>query len=526
MKSRRLIIGIVVLAVAGAAAFAGIAITEKRVETSVREALDSVGASYGAVRYRLLGDELTLEDVAHTMTLLGMETRTEIRSIVVNGPDQKALDPAAPGRPLVAERITVRGIVQKAVSQDPAFPGNATSTEELVIEDWHQNLGRVFEEYAKAPLSEPFFEALLDYSVGRVFYTNCQGESAQNGIFVRFNIGRVTVSDMRDACLSYLVEDIAFSGSLQGGVHRAGITRLRLPPAQMLAKTVDMARQMSNDPPEIVSEAMGTLMASHIFEYIRATPYEKLWLEDMNFSIQPPGHPKPVQLFSLKRFENGLNFGNPGHFDLLFKELLVPRDIVELALDNGMSDLGVRDFVLDELRLGVTAEAGASVLVNSLTLDAALRDFGSVSGQLACQIVDWPPKGLGPFMENAEAWGKAIAPRTKIEKVKVSFTDSGLLRRVLENFAEGSGMTPEALLPILREEAAAAARAVPVPGLQNAVAVMLDKPGTLTVEMTPAAPMPMREVVGRAMLDPASLGLRASATAGSASLLEALPAGK
>ena len=99
MKTRRLIIGIVVLIVAGAAAFAGVSMTESKVENSVREALGSAGASCGAVRYRLLSNELTLEDVTHVMTIMGVETSTKIRRVVVNDPDEKALDPATPGRP-------------------------------------------------------------------------------------------------------------------------------------------------------------------------------------------------------------------------------------------------------------------------------------------------------------------------------------------------------------------------------------------------------------------------------------------
>lgn len=522
MKTRRLIIGIVVLAVAGAAALAGIAILENRVETSVREALDSAGVSCGTVRYRLLGDELTLEDVAHTMTMLGMETRTEIRSIVVNGPDQKALDPATPGRPRVAARIAARGIVQKAVSQNPEIPSNTSSIQELVIEDWHQNLGKVFEEHEKAPLSEPFFTALLDYSAGRVAYTNFQGESAQDGRALRFNIARITVSDMRDACLSYLAEDFTFSGHLQGGLGRFGITRLRLPSARLLAVTADALIRMEDDPGTVPNAAEEELLRSLGWEYLCSTPYEKLWLEDAAFSIQIPGDKTPTKLFSLKRFENALGFGDPAHFDLLFKELLVPQGVTELARQAGVSDLGVRDFALDELRLAGAVDAGAS----SLDLDAALRGFGSVSGHLACRISDWPPQGIGPFITHSRAWGAALASRAVFEKGSVSFTDSGLLRRVLEDLAQGSDMSPAALLPMLKEEAAYAARAVPVAGLEDAVAVMLDKPGTLTVEMTPVVPLPLAGIAMRAALDPASLGLRVSATPGSASLLDPLPAGK
>lgn len=521
MKSRRLIIGIVVLAVAGAAALAGIAITEKKVETSVREVLESAGASCGAVRYRLLGDELTLEDVTHSGTVLGMETRTEIRSIVVNGPDQKALDPATPGRPRVAARVTARGIVQKAVSPNPEIPGNTRSIEELVIEDWHQNLGKVLADFEKKPLPESFFEALLDCSIDRIVYTNCQGESAQDGITVRFIIGRVTVSDIRDACLSYLAEDMTFSGNVQGGVRQAGITRLRLPSARLLAVMTDVMRRMENNPAGAVPNAAEeAALRSLGWEYLRATPYEKLWFEDADFSVQIPGERTPTKLFSLKRFENALAFSGPVHFDLLFKELVVPRGIAELARNIGMSDLGVRDFALDDLRLAVAVDAGAS----SLALDAALRDFGSLSGNLACRTSGWNPAGLGSILDNPEAWGAAWASHTVLEKGMASFTDSGLLRRVLENFARESDMTPEALLPMLKDEAVHAARAVPVPGLENAVTVMLDRPGTLTVEMTPAAPLPLTGIAVRAMLDPASLGLRASATPGSANLLEPLPA--
>ena len=55
---------------------------------------------------------------------------------------------------------------------------------------------------------------------------------------------------------------------------------------------------------------------------------------------------------------------------------------------------------------------------------------------------------------------------------------------------------------------------------------MLDRPGTLTVEMNPAAPLPLAGIAVRYMFDPASLGLRVSAAPGPKSLLEALPAGE
>ena len=281
MKTRRLIIGIVVLIVAGAAAFAGVSMTESKVENSVREALGSAGASCDVVRYRLLSNELTLEDVAYTITILGVETSTKIRRVVVNDPDEKALDPATPGRPRVASRITARDIFQKSVSDDPDIPASDGFIEEIVIEDWHQNLGRIVEAYEKDPSSERFFETLLDGSFGRIAYTNYEGKNSKDGLAVDFTVARLTLSDMRDATFSYLAEDLKFSGVVQGGIGSFGVNRMRLPSARLLAVFTDLVRRMDDGNPNLMlkpaeEEALRTLA----WEYLRSTPYDKLWLAD------------------------------------------------------------------------------------------------------------------------------------------------------------------------------------------------------------------------------------------------------
>lgn len=523
MKNRRLIIGFVVLVVAGAAAFAGISMTESRVENSVREALANAGASCGAVRYRLLGNELTLEDVTHAMTIMGVETSTKIRRVVVNEPDEKALDPAAPGRPRVAARITARDIVQKSVSTDPDILDSVIEEEEIVIEDWRQNLGRIVEAYEKEPFSERFFEALLDGSFGRIAYKGYKGKNTRDGLAVDFTVARLTFSDMRDATFSYLAEDLKFSGALQGGISLAGIDNLRLPSARLLAVFADLLRRMDDKKLEVtLNPAEEENLRTLFWEYLRSTPYEKLWLADADFSVQAPGNKAPTKIFSLKRFENALNFGGSVRFDVLFTDLFVPGGFVPLSQQTDMEELGVRDLFLNaDLRLALAPESGTS----TLALDADVRELGSVAGNLTCRTA----AGSSPadsFMQNPRAWGMNWASRTVFEKGAFSYTDKGLLPRFVQIAAQDRGMSPSVLLPMLRDEALNEAKALPLPGLTEALATMLDKPGTLTVEMTPAAPVPLAGLAVRFMFDPASLGLRASAEPGSRSLLEALPAGK
>ncbi len=517
MKTRRLIIGIVVLIVAGAAAFAGVSMTESKVENSVREALGSAGASCDVVRYRLLSNELTLEDVAYTITILGVETSTKIRRVVVNDPDEKALDPATPGRPRVASRITARDIFQKSVSDDPDIPASDGFIEEIVIEDWHQNLGRIVEAYEKDPSSERFFETLLDGSFGRIAYTNYEGKNSKDGLAVDFTVARLTLSDMRDATFSYLAEDLKFSGVVQGGIGSFGVNRMRLPSARLLAVFTDLVRRMDDGNPNLMlkpaeEEALRTLA----WEYLRSTPYDKLWLADADFSVQAPGSKAPTKIFSLKRFENALALGGPVRFDMRIEDLFVPDGIRRFR-----KSVVASIFLNADLRLALAPDSGTS----TLALDADLRDFGSVSGNLTCRTA----AGTGPadsFMQNPRAWGMNWASRTVFEKGALSFTDKGILPRLAQVVAQDKGMSPSVMLPMLKDEVLNSNKVLSVPGLTEALAVMLDKPGKLTVEMNPAAPVPLGGLAMRFMLDPASLGLRASAEPGSKSLLEALPAGK
>lgn len=517
MKNRRLIIGFVVLVVAGAAAFAGISMTESRVENSVREALANAGASCGAVRYRLLGNELTLEDVTHVMTIMGVETSTKIRRVVVNDPDEKALDPAAPGRPRVASRITARDIVQKSVSTDPEIPDSDSFIDEVVIEDWRQNLGRIVEAYEKEPFSERFFEALLDGSFGRIAYTGYKGKNTRDGLAVDFTVARLTLSDMRDAAYSYLAEDIRFSGVLQGGISSSGVNRMRLPSARLLAVFADLLRRMDDKKLEVtLNPAEEENLRTLFWEYLRSTPYEKLWFEDVDFSLQAPGNKAPTKIFSLKRFENTLALGGAVRFDMRIEDLFVPDGIRRFR-----KSVVAGIFLNADLRLALAPDSGTS----TLALDADLRDFGSVSGNLTCRTA----AGTGPadsFMQNPRAWGMNWASRTVFEKGAISFTDKGILPRLAQVVAQDKGMSPSVMLPMLKDEVLNSNEVLSVPGLTEALAVMLDKPGKLTVEMNPAAPVPLAGLAVRFMFDPASLGLRASAEPGPRSLLEALPAGK
>ncbi len=520
MKTRRLIIGIVVLIVAGAAAFAGVSMTESKVENSVREALRSAGASCDVVRYRLLSNELTLEDVTHVMTIMGVETSTKIRRVVVNDPDEKALDPATPGRPRVASRITARDIFQKSVSDDPDIPASDGFTDEVVIEDWRQNLGKIFEAYEKAPFSERFFEALLDVSCSRIAYRGYKGRSAKDGLAADFTIARV-VSSIRDATLSSLVEDISFSGNLQGGISRTGIDNLRLPSARLLALLADVTRRVEKNPAYVPGPAEEAIRDKLSWDYLCSTPYDKLWFENVDFSLQLPGDKSPTRLFSLKRFENALALGGPVRFDMRIEDLFVPGGFLPLLRKAGVQPLGVRDLFLNaDLRL-VFADSGTS----TLGLDADVRDFGSVAGNLTCRTTAGSGEAES-FMQDPQAWGMNWASRTVFEKGAFSYADKGLLPRLVQQAAQESGLPPSALLPMLKGEALNAANAVPVAGLPEALTTMLDRPGTLTVEMNPAAPLPLAGIAVRYMFDPASLGLRVSAAPGPKSLLEALPAGE
>lgn len=539
MNKRHLIIGIVVLAVIVVAAFMGISTAEKKVETSVREAVEAFGASAKKVSYSFFSGKLVLDDVSYILTIMGIKQDSTIRQIVVTDPDMDAFDPAAPGRPLVAKRIVISGLAQHVgtkVILAPGVVGTAEFTcEEVVIEGWRQNLGRVMELYRSSPWSEAFFAAALDYSCDALVYANAKYAASTVGGEVEFkqgwDVGKLSTKDMHDNLISYDVEKIALwqdigTMGLEGTIGHIGVTDLRVPSPKLLAAVAEMyplfmevAAKAQRDPAaaQALQVRLRARMEPLFKDYFRSTPYASVRVEDVLF--RESGDEQPV--FTLKSFTNSLSFSLPYRFELGVRDLFVPGGLAEL-FEGGtpdtpeIPDLGVRDLYLNaDLKLGMPAAPELS----TLSMDVKVRDLGDVSSVFALKLPEESqyPLLLGP---DAEQWFMQLG----LGKSRLSYTDGGFLPRLIAALSRRAGMAPDALLPALASQVRGSLGGLPVPGLEAGVAEMLNKPGTLTVELNPSAPLPVTALLAAFMIDPASLGLRVEATPGPKSLLEAIPA--
>ncbi len=497
-----------------------VVIVESRVENTVREHLEKAGATCGNLRYRLVSDELVLEDVAWGMERPDAREELNIRRIEIVNPNRAAFDASTPDRPLVAERIAAWDVRRSYFEGEVQDSDMQWIIAVIRIEGWRQNLGRLMEAWRTHPRSESFFSALLDYSADSFTYTDVRGTFIRDGVKTEGGAEYVAVKDMEEGVLSCQVENFFFSGgtpSIQGNIARIAVTDLQLPSPALLAGFVEALSVSDNG--IIASGKTGYALEADVMarleslarDYVLGGSYGHIHLGNMAFSVPNPETGEPKNLLSATRIDCSLSPDIPRSFEFAVEGLFIPDAMAQIVRDTELPNLGVADLYLDaDMKIAVPGDQDMAMLA----FDTALRDLGVVTGKMWLKIPH--ESSVESVVSDPEAW----LMQASLGKGTFSYTDNGLVSRLLRAGAARTGMTREAFLAFYRQRISSSLRGVPVTGLDKAVMTMLEKPGTLEFQISPRQPVSVITFFMAVLFDPEFMGIQVSATPGSKSILD------
>jgi hypothetical protein len=221
----------------------------------------------------------------------------------------------------------------------------------------------------------------------------------------------------------------------------------------------------------------------------------------------------PVKISSLSYALN--RKGDTWTDSLKCKGLSVPD------LFKGMEDT-VKRYAPEGLKLDITSkstsdnksvQSESSYLVPGLGKLVTVTSFEGEFGELRKHCLSVDMDKLDPF---------ALVSGLKVQKLKLSYADSGLLPLILSGIAANVGMPPA----VLAQEASTVAFGMATDGnvalrkLGTALGQQLLSPGELELEFAPEKAMDLDEFTGRLLTDPKSLPLTVTSKPGKKSMQE------
>jgi hypothetical protein len=242
-------------------------------------------------------------------------------------------------------------------------------------------------------------------------------------------------------------------------------------------------------------------------------------------------------VFALDGLESSVWFDESG--ELLTMKSSIPRlAIMPEKLRPGTLDQ-LELVGLSEIALAFRSSGTWNVATGRLTLDEymiELKDAGALSLSMELEgytldihrrVRDAAQKAEKAGSGNAEAEKQAMAEmmaalgEVRLASMKLGFRDGAITRRLLVVQAENMGMTPDELtgqiLAMVEQRVAPAGGPQLTAQVKDAVGAFLTDPGALTLSLSPAAPVPVTDIVEKVLNAPDQLapllGARLTATA-------------
>lgn len=523
MKSRTLIIGAVVVIVAVGGGALAVRLMEKKTEQTVRDLLAENSATAETVDYSLLRNTLHLDGVRYTIELAGQHSDIMVDSASLEGFNPGCLDAAASEArlPLVADRIVMTGIsgTGKSAETETSF-----SLEEVHLEGWHQNLGKLAALYRQAPWSEAFFAEAYRYSLDMLAYKNYRATAMVPGVAQPVVItvgtmgllGRAGSPDGNSDAgrtFSLFTNDSAFelADFASGTLRRLELHEVTLPDAAAMARLMPLILTMdqTEGTPE-AEKSLRDLSALLAEAYSTQAPYKELLLQDYVFQ------PKLWRAMHLEELKNTLSMGTPFVFGL---------DITGLSGDVLALPASVRSN-LEAFSPGEPLVDGSVLLTlrpdgqdSTVQWSAGLQKMGAAQGTLEIRL------GVKTLDALPDMSHRQRMSAIQLTGGEATYTDQGLTALVLTTVAQNQGVTPKSMLDMLQAQLPSLAQGTGEVGpmLEKAAAVMLDKPGVVRVSFHSAKPLGLDQLMMMLLLAPAQLDVNVTAEPGPKALLDYIP---
>lgn len=521
MNKKSLSIGICIVAALCILGVIGISLFEGKIQDSIKKELASNGITCGKIDYSLISDKLLLADVIGNIEIMKMQQQFKVSQVEIDKPSLDALDPAVSGQPLVAKTIVLKNIQQQTKGNQVE---GISTTAEVRIEGWRQNLGKVRQEWEKNPKSEAFFTAALNYSIDSLSLIDSKNLSKQGNFQFATQMENMLSQNLHGTIFpSHRVEKFHASisdpskknlpSNLNLRLDLLELTNFRLPLSPSMLKVlseIDPQKQQENE--ILIEKRVLPLLKDYLDE---GSPWAKMRLAGITVDWSQAGSTRPNNFFTLQELSNQLSFNQPYKFELALQNFFVP---------NGMTLIN-QELELTDIPLG--AENKDVRMNTSLKVDLpSWNDLGNVAldiditglAGLACHLTMQPAGEMPNDADEIEKWIEKIA----FGKSELRYADKGLMAWLFNMMVKQNDQSPQSLLAELKSDAAKELSPLPISGLSNAVAVMLDNPGTLTLSANPDIPLNAAALTLAFMLNPSALNLKAVAEPGAKTLMESV----
>ncbi len=512
------------------AGYAGMHVLEKNIEANVAASLAEARAQAGEIRYSFPSNTLVVGNLTYTRPEEdGSVSRGSIERVELKGLNRKMLIPwwkfsDTEDLPLVLESLVFTGMRDSMQAGDARIEQKIA---EVRVTGWYQRMRELLEEYRRRPHSPFFYEELYRCRLDGMEISNLQVDV--------YEPGRTTPStlSLEKAALSqgiaaprgeekvppvslYLAGLRLSVPECSALVRRAEFRDLLLPEPHIMAEMAGIVRDaVAEDKPAPAGtrqayETRLTAMTDRLVEYYRKNlAYTAVELKGAELTARTDGGDFPIRLEALSQHQSMEEGGvvravtdlSRFHFKLPDMQNDVVALISRYAPDG--FDLSARA----DLRTGDQSVSG--------TWNYAAEPLFRVEGDFALKgdIAALSTFSLG----KDDAALRAFLQKLQVEKLNVTYKDSGMLALVVELFAHKYGMKPEecAVLGIQMVGGLAASTQDRLALEAAALAgEQLQNPGEVQVSFVPAKPTSVMDAVETILADPGASELRLASRPG------------
>ena len=531
--NKKYVIGGVIVVCAGIAGWFGMRAVETQTEQAVAEALAAVPAKANEIRYSLLGNTLALKGVTYELSGDGLVHRGAIDNVEVKGFNRKYVftksdAPYSPDTlPVVAESISMAGI------EDSMTMGQSTveqKVEKVQLTGWYQRLGTLLTLHREQRGGEAFFEELYRCRIDGMEASNVSMKISGAEIPpVDFSMGRMALLEgirapkegekVSPASLGFF--DLRVSGKdFSGGLNTLEIRDIRMPEPEIVAELFRTGRQMAAMDEEELFGDLGEKLFTDLDRAISKAyedrmPVGRIFMEGGTFSMQDTpeeqGARPAVFAMTMKSLDYRLSMTEQGAcryvtdlsgLKMKFPDTMEEYDILSRYAPDGLTISATSDSLLSRDAFSGKARyelEGLGVLEGDMAM------LGDVRGVLNTLVYDAVPSDVDTLLQSL-----------RVQSIHVVYKDSGLMPMGVEIAARWNGSTAESVynefLAFLQNMAQEKER--PVRELGEALLVMCDHPGEISMSIAPEKPMNLTEAAMLASLNPDALPLTFSSKPG------------
>ena len=496
---------------ASVSGYMGLRILESYTEDAVAAALTCIPATAREVKFSFLSKDLVLEGLQYEIPDEKVQRKGTVERIEVKGFNRKILfvtprmpEYAPEGLPAVAERITATGIME---SRHESYARTEVSLDSLEIIGWGQRLGILLDRYARGGADERFFEELFRCCMDRAHVSGLliRQEDSRDKDAVQLRLDKMLlpegITPPQAGEYAHPLHVLLEGSSCGGADWNFSSGRLEL---------------LDFTPP-----APSSLSKMHSFDLVR-------WLAAY---ATREGH-QPLRPFFTGLHADACRFqakGSGQAASLAGLSLAVDPKDAGTDIDLALSGLHISNDVLAQY--GGTVEKHAAGGVK-----ADLRFRGNMTGSGCISSLEVLLHGLGKLDVAASLAGdmdvlfscalsqemqpvflKRLA-EMRMERIKMTYEDSGLCALALEIAAKKAGMMPLDFLDALDARAAMelqkSADSRIVGDAARILREQLHAPGTITAELAQGKRPTLAQLALTILTQPAKLPVFLSSAPG------------